>query len=790
MRNNVAVIVSTPNKDNIETAVALQYLAIPSEFVAIFIAFQIFQTILWGWFFCSLILLLFRCYFFVFSKPATQLQYFIYGNICSIIIWFSFGIICAALPVDRMLIAALLVAGLVAGAMLFLTYIKYLYVFYSIFTLGAFALCLLLQGGILTFCGLGLSILVVFLSFLSLDYYNLLSKYFALSAINAELLQEETEQTAAVTELKATLDNHIVMRKEMEKKILSSNDLIQKRIQESTLADERLKLEIIMICEKMDDGILLVEEGSQHFWANAHFLRTWGLSESVFTTQQLHDIVASAITSKNNIFIKHFCFTKTTLWTTRNFEFETIDGRIFSVILKLFSTNGQLQNLWIFKDITDTRRHHLSINNLVMYDTLTQLPSRRVIHETLVNLMDEYQHGDKLLAITFLDIDDFKLINDSMGHAIGNEILQIFSKRLKHNIRESDFVGRLSGDEFICIFTGLNYKSDVDPIIKKLREALEKKVTIASRELSIKASIGISFYPCDAQSFDELIRFADIAMYKAKESKGTALYERFLPEYHASINQVNQLGQELKTALVKKSFYLVYQPIYEVNTNKIGKVEVLLRWREHISPDVFIPLAEKLGLIQEIGLWVMKEACEARHQFAEFCDPSVKFCINVSSRQLQSAEYIDKLFEVVSLSECQPSWLEFELTESTLVDLDKAVLFIGKLKEMGITVAIDDFGTGFSSLSYLKNLHFDSIKIDKKFVQNIFESERDQNMVDAIIHLSHMLGAKITVEGVETQQQFEFFKDKNCHFIQGYLFAKPLDYDVLVSRLQRDHNPL
>ncbi|TAL63955.1 MAG: bifunctional diguanylate cyclase/phosphodiesterase, partial [Legionella sp.] len=408
---------------------------------------------------------------------------------------------------------------------------------------------------------------------------------------------------------------------------------------------------------------------------------------------------------------------------------------------------------------------------------------RRVLYLKLEEYISSHKNTDQIFAVVFMDINNFKMINDSLGHQAGNELLKIFANRLKNSIGPQDFVGRIGGDEFIIIFPNLTYKSDVEPIIKKIVDILQEKIQINDRAFILKSSIGVSFFPCDSEKTDKLIAFADMAMYKAKEKKGTVLYQSYFPKFSIELANKHHMGQNLKSAIINNAFYLVFQPIYSIVDKDWVKVEVLLRWRDHVGPEVFIPLASEIGLMPEIGLWVLEQACKVRLELAKISNKPIKFSINISAEQIQSSDDINLLIDAIKKYKCPPEWLEFELTESLLFDMAKADNFIKKIRSLGISVAIDDFGTGYSSFSYLKNLHFDTIKIDKQFVNSIFSNSREMSLVLSIIEISHSLNAQITVEGVETKEHFDFCVQQGCHYVQGYYIAKPCDLSSLIDKL-------
>lgn len=771
----------------IQTAFNLQIVAIPGEFLGILMSYLIFYQQLLPWLMAALTLLIIRSGLYLLSTTSNQLRLFIFSNTLSIFTWMSYAIICAQMSFLNTLIAGLILTGLVSGALLFLTYIKYLYLFYSTFTLGVFAVLIIFKGGVLSTLGFGLLILVLFLTSLSYQYYQLSRTYFKTARTNSILFDEQQQQVQALSEIKDKLNANILNRQQIEDKIVQSNDYIQKAIQKSILDDEALQQEIMLIYKKVDYGILLTDEHCESILSNMYFSELWDINWTVnLTKTSLRDWVTQHINPDNLLFLNAFPFAKNLSSPHQAFHVIKKDGKHIEAQLTLFKKQNVLSNLWIFKDATDKHLKNTSITQLGLYDSLTALPARRLIYDRINELVKEYQFKDTNFAVAFIDINDFKVINDSLGHGIGNEILQLFAHRLQENIRPIDFVGRLGGDEFICIFNELTYKSDLDPLIKKLKTGLEATINLDNNTLMLNASIGVSFYPCDTTLIDELISFADIAMYRAKENT-SSLYERFLPHFNQQTNELHLMGQELKAGLANNAFYLIFQPIYGTASQRIEKVEVLLRWRENVSPAVFIPLAERLGLIHEMGLWVLQEACKARYALSQsenVMSDSIKFCINISSHQLQTPKHIQELFTIVQESKCKPEWLEFELTESTLVDLDKAIAFINTLKSLGIGVAIDDFGTGFSSFGYLKNLYFDDIKIDKNFLDNIFEQTREMNIFLAIINLARMLDAKITVEGVETKAQYDFCVSKDCHYIQGFYMSRPVDFVTLLEKLK------
>ncbi len=678
------------------------------------------------------------------------------------------------------LIAGMLYIAVTTGGSLFHCYIKYIHLFYIVCVFGCYAIACFLQEGIFIYIGVAAIIYAAIMIYASIQLNLYLTASCTLSSNQEEQLAKLSHYKELLNQKHKQLLFEHDKQKGLETELLKLNDkLIANKIDIQSQNEHRKSL-LSLIYNSVEVIIFKTNQQKQITQYNEEFLRAFNIKDSA----ELLDFPRKFLTTipLNNPLYRYFPYTTATL--NNYISIRTTDNRYLECTVQLLKSPGGIENLWLIKDITEQVKQQNKLHHMINYDELTSLPNRISLQKKLTELSEIANNTNKLFALAFIDLNDFKIINDSLGHSMGNEILKLFANRLNDNIRPIDFAGRLGGDEFICIFNDLTYKSDVEPLIKKLKEGLEEPITINNNTLMINAGIGISFYPCDTLSIDELISFADIAMYRAKENR-TDFYERYLPEYTQTINELHRVGQELKAALINNEFYLVFQPIYETKNHQIAKVEVLLRWRDHAPPNVFIPIAERLGLIHDIGLWVVSEACKARYELSQMAELSeeVKFCINISSQQLQTPKQIQELLTVVEQSSCKPSWLEFELTESTLVEFDKAVAFINTVKSMGISVAIDDFGTGFSSLSYLKNLYFDVIKIDKTFLSNIFEQPREMNIFLAIINLAQKLNVQITVEGVETKVEYDFCVDEHCHFIQGFYMSKPIDFPLLIEML-------
>jgi diguanylate cyclase (GGDEF)-like protein len=392
------------------------------------------------------------------------------------------------------------------------------------------------------------------------------------------------------------------------------------------------------------------------------------------------------------------------------------------------------------------------------------------------------------IAIMFIDIDNFKIINDSMGHDVGDTILKEISKRLKNSIRESDTVARFGGDEFVVLID--NYKSvqDIIAVINKIQDSTKEPIELDEIEYKKSLSIGISIFPDDGEDPQSLFRNADIAMYKAKES-GKDTYRFFAKQMNDEIKNRLEITSFLEAACREKEFVLHYQPLVDVGSNKIVGVEALIRWQHPtqglLYPDKFIAIAEESTLIIEIGKWVIDESLRQIVEWKKSGYSIEKISINISSRQLESSGLIAYIDNALKEASCKAEWLEIEVVESYVMkNPKKSIKTLDRLRAMGIDIAIDDFGTGYSSLSYLRDLPVTKLKIDRAFIKNLDNSFEDRAIAKTIIALGSGLMMKVLAEGVETIEQKIFLKERGCSLMQGYLFSKPLPINEVEKLLQ------
>ena len=436
-----------------------------------------------------------------------------------------------------------------------------------------------------------------------------------------------------------------------------------------------------------------------------------------------------------------------------------------------------------FIDITVSKAAADKIERLAFYDPLTGLPNRRLLRDRLKSALASSHRSGRQGALLFIDLDNFKTLNDTLGHDMGDLLLQQVARRLESCVREGDTVARLGGDEFVVMLEDLSEQAldaaaQTEFIGDKILVALNQSYRLATHDFHSTASIGATLFNGHEQSIEELLKQADIAMYQAKTAGRNAL-RFFDPQMQASICARVALETDLRLALVENQFKLYYQPQFYHNGQVIG-AEVLIRWqhpqRGLVFPADFIQLAEETGLILPIGQWVLETACaQIKIWESSAHTRHLQLAVNVSARQFRQPDFVEQVCQVLSRSAIRPGNLKVELTESLVLDdIDDTILKMHALREIGVRFSMDDFGTGYSSLSYLTQLPLDQLKIDRSFVHNIGIKATDAVIVQTIIGMANNLGMEVIAEGVETETQRAFLEQHDCQVCQGFLFSKPV----------------
>ncbi len=443
-------------------------------------------------------------------------------------------------------------------------------------------------------------------------------------------------------------------------------------------------------------------------------------------------------------------------------------------------------------DITDLKNAQLQMETLAFYDPLTGLSNRRLFKERLKKAVSEAQRRHTYVGLLFLDLDQFKRINDSMGHDAGDQLLISVAERLINSVRESDTVSRIGGDEFTVLLTDMESSHDVRHIADKILVRLGGPVNIKNQDVTNTVSIGITMAPTDSTDANILMRNADLAMYRAKEL-GRNNFQFFSEEMNAEIMTYLEIEKDLRKAVEKDDELVVYyQPKIDLTSYDFMGVEALIRWHrpsgDIVSPAQFIPIAEESGLIVPIGKLVLRHACIQIKQFMDFglWPVNAKVAVNLSAKQFSDPGLIQSLQDILDSTGCPVTSLELEITESTLMDnVEDAIMIMRQIKKMGIAIAIDDFGTGYSSLSYLKRFPIDVLKVDRSFVMDIPSDLNDMEITAAVIAMAHKLNLRVVAEGVETPEQLEFLKANRCEYAQGFYIARPMPAAELESYIKQ-----
>jgi diguanylate cyclase (GGDEF)-like protein/PAS domain S-box-containing protein len=432
----------------------------------------------------------------------------------------------------------------------------------------------------------------------------------------------------------------------------------------------------------------------------------------------------------------------------------------------------------VFHDVSAARAMSVRMTHSAQHDVVTNLPNRLLLNDRICHSIVLAHRKKKSLAVIFLDLDRFKYINDSLGHAVGDKLLQSVSRRLLAGVRGSDTVSRQGGDEFVILLSQISHPEDAATSAKKILLSLSAPHSIAGQDLRVDGSIGISVYPGDGEDAETLIKNADTAMYHAKEN-GRNNFQFFKADMNLRAVERQSLEGNLRQALEREEFLLHYQPKINLDTGEIAGVEALIRWRHPdrglVAPAQFVPIAEDCGLMLPIGRWVLREACRQAREWQEAGLPFNRISVNVSATEFRAKTFLAEIGSCLKETGLDARYLDLELTESVLMHhAESSATILRALKGMGVHLAVDDFGTGYSSLSYLQQFPIDILKIDKSFIQRLTGGPDDSPIVGAIINMGKSLKLRVIAEGIETQQQLAFLQAQHCGEGQGYFFSRPV----------------
>lgn len=562
------------------------------------------------------------------------------------------------------------------------------------------------------------------------------------------------------------------------------------RTSEQRQTEARLRLSANAF-DSTADGIMITDPNNQMVYVNQAFTRITGYStaEALGQTPKMlhsgrHD---SAFYSAIWRTLDERGHWQGEIWNRRK------SGEIYPEWLSISAVpdeRGQRSNyVGVFTDISQHKQTQDRLDFLANHDALTSLANRIAFHELAHEALLRAHRSGRIVALLFIDLDNFKTINDTLGHPMGDSLIQAVAQRLSESLRESDVVARLGGDEFTVLMENLVEGQDAAILAQKILAVLEHPFNLADQTLYISASIGISIYPGDGSEAETLLKNADMAMYRAK-ADGRNAYRFFSTDLNAQAVEAMRLTNALRTALLNGEFFLNYQPRLALPSAQVVGVEALLRWRHPVlglvSPAKFIPLAEQAGLIEHIGEWVLQTACRQAREWQAAGLAPFRMAVNLSARQLRQPDLVARIRAALEAHALEPRWLELEITESLMVqNPEHTERILRELKTMGVRIAVDDFGTGYSSLSYLKRFSLDYLKIDQSFIRDIPHDPDNMAIARAVIALATSLKLQVVGEGVETEAQRAFLAAEGCHEVQGFFYCKPLPAEELVAYIHQ-----
>nr|WP_242601929.1 EAL domain-containing protein [Legionella wadsworthii] len=605
-------------------------------------------------------------------------------------------------------------------------------------------------------------------------------------------------------------DNYLILKKPFDvvavrqlacaltRKWILANDskhheqVLQKTVEERTESLQQSLSLLRSTFESSADGILVLDLYNKLIDCNSKFISIWNIPSSMQETNDGNIILYYMLNQimKPQEYLDHIEHLKIHIDEISRKIVNFKNGKILECYTLPHRLNEEtIGRVWSFRDITEQANLEKQLKFQALHDPLTQLPNRALLIERIQDSLAYAAKNETQFAIMFFDLDRFKLINDSLSHEVGDQLLRMVGQRWSQLIRKEDTLARIGGDEFVMI-CHITKNEDVAVIASKILESMRESFKIANREITITTAVGISTYPKDAESANDLLKNADLAMYQAKERGGNQ-YSFYSCQLHEYTNKCFKLESDIRNAIKNKEFFLLYQPQFNLDKENLLSVEALIRWNHPekglMLPLDFIPLAEESGLIIPMGEWIIKEACRQIKAWHEKGLPYIRVAINITTRQLQHPDFVCWVEKMLIEHSINPQYIEFEISENVVITHSDIVKTLNQLKQLGIQIALDDFGTGNSSINYLKQLHIDCLKIDQSFIQNISASRSDEVIIEAIISMARSFNFKVLAEGVESQKQLDFLKKQHCDEVQGFFFSKPLTSKGIEKFLKQRH---
>lgn len=604
------------------------------------------------------------------------------------------------------------------------------------------------------------------------------------------LILKKPFDSVAVRQLACALTNKWQLIQNARKYTLT----LERQVKDRTASlQESLSL-VRATLESSNEGILVVSNDGKIINYNQKLISMWQIPRHILDDKNEAKLLEHM---KNQLedpdaFFKNLNNLRDDMNATRVDIIRFNDGKIFEYYTQPQKIDqATIGRIFDFRDITKRANLEEKLKHQATHDALTELPNRVLLLERIKQAIQISEQNHSIFALLFLDLDRFKLINDSLSHLVGDEVLKIAAHRLQAVMRAEDTLARLGGDEFVILFTNLSKEDHIITKVQSLQHVFNEPFTVDKRNVIVTASIGISVYPKDGVNATILLRNADAAMYRAKEKHGNS-FQFYSKELNTqSLAKLDQ-EMQLREAILKNQFFLCYQPQIDLKTGKIVAAEALLRWQHPkkgvLLPLDFIELTEETGLIIPIGEWVLRKACQQNKAWQKSGLSPIRVAVNVTAQQFLHQDIVALVSRILQETQLKPEYLELELTENVIVSNQEIIKAVVGLKKLGVTIAIDDFGTGYSSLSYLKKIPLDRLKIDSSFIQHIQSATDDEVIIRAVIAMAKNLDLEVITEGVETQNQLDFLKLHNCGEVQGFYFSRPLTTEELETYLKNPNN--
>lgn len=602
------------------------------------------------------------------------------------------------------------------------------------------------------------------------------------------LILKKPFDNVAVRQLACALTQKWLLTKKTKEQTVRLNALVQKKTRSLQHSLSVLRATL----ESSTDGVVVVDLKGNIIDHNQRLSNLFELPKSLLQAKDitlLHEYLSNKILKKDE-YLSHLEHLRDDQELSNQLSFKLNNGKIFECYSRPYRLNEEtVGRIWSFRDITERSYFEKKLEYQATHDALTDLPNRLLLYDRIRQEIANSTRYNTKFAILFFDIDRFKLINDSLGHELGDKLLCLIAKRISKMVRKVDTLARIGGDEFIMILSGFKKDQELMRKVVNLIESFNHYFLIDGHEVNVTASVGITVFPANGKTASQLMKNADLAMYQAKENGGNQFkyYSKKLDQ-HTQMRLQQEM--QLRHAIADNEFFLVYQPQFDIHQQKFLSLEALIRWQHPqkgvVFPMSFIPVAEDSGLIVPIGEWVLREACQQIRQWKDSGLPCVRIAVNVATQQLKQADFAEKVKSIIEEYKIPFNCIEIEITENVIITNTDILNMINQLKDIGVRIVLDDFGTGNSSLNYLKQIKIDRLKIDRSFVENINHSHSDEVIIEAIIAMAKSLNFKVLAEGVETQSQIDFLKRNNCDELQGFFYSKPIGPELVPAYLKQE----